>query len=140
MRGGLLQVLDLLGAPGAHVTPHRSHLQCIVHPFSYIISESLCTVVWTVRLFYRVWGYFRPIDFLFLLLLGCVVKWTRGSSIRLVWFGSAQKVRCNSIKGSLRVALVISSLLIMNLYTGRSPMSIQVRTLSTGARFAGDDI
>ena len=76
----------------------------------------------------------------FLLSLGCVVKWTRGSSIRLVWFGSAQKVRCNSIKGSLRVALVISSLLIMNLYTGRSPMSIQVRTLSTGARFAGDDI
>ena len=42
----------------------------------------------------------------FVLSLGCVVKWTRGSSIRLVWFGSAQKVRCNSIKGSLRVALV----------------------------------
>ena len=44
---------------------------------------------------------------IFVLSLGCVVKWTRGSSIRLVWFGSAQKVRCNSIKGSLRVALVI---------------------------------
>ena len=49
-----------------------------------------------------------------------------------IWFGSAQKVRCNSIKGSLRVALVSSSLPTVTLYTGRSPMCIQVQTVGYG--------
>ena len=46
-------------------------------------------------------------------------------------FRSAQYLRCNSIERSLRVALVISSLLIMDLYTGRSPMSIQILAMRT---------
>ena len=49
----------------------------------------------------------------------------------LVWFGQLRSLRCNSIKGSLRVALVNSSLLNMDLYTGGSPMSIQILTMRT---------
>ena len=61
-------------------------------------------------------------------LSGCFNHW--------VGLGQLRSLRCNSIKGSLRVALVNSSLLNMDLYTGGSPMSIQILTMRTGVLYA----
>ena len=53
------------------------------------------------------------------------------------WTRSAQTLRCNSIKGSLRVALFISSLLIMPLYNDRSTMSIERPSTLAGGSIVG---
>ena len=50
----------------------------------------------------------------------------QGGLFYCICYDQLSILRCNSIERSLRVALFNSSLLIDDLYTGRSPMCIQI--------------
>ena len=50
----------------------------------------------------------------------------QGDLFLYICYDQLSVLRCNSIERSLRVALFISSLLIDDLYTEGSPMSIQI--------------